>query len=156
MQKFRKRFRIPFALFRDWLVPICREQHIFKTTKSPIPLEFKVLVALRIFDRNNTADDSNELSSGVIRESTCVSILKEFVTKMAYNLYYLFVCEPEGYDLLKVMEMYRILGLPGAIGSMDVTHVVYGWCPMHLKHSCIGKEGITVHTTFRPTKSVML
>ena len=38
--------------------------------------------------------------------------------------------------------MYRILGLPGAIGSMDVIHVVYGRCPKHLKHSCIGMEGV--------------
>ena len=67
----------------------------------------------------------------MIGESTCVSIFKEFVTNMAHNLYHLFVCEPEGDDLLRVMKMYRILGLPGAIGSMDVTHVVYGRCPKH-------------------------
>jgi hypothetical protein len=38
------------------------------------------------------------------------------------------------------MEGYRLLGLPGAIGSMDVTHVKWERCPEHLHWSCIGKE----------------
>ena len=37
--------------------------------------------------------------------------------------------------------MYRLLGFPGAIGSMDCTHVHWGRCPPNLKWQCIGKEG---------------
>ena len=28
-KKFRRRFRIPYILFRDWLVPLCRVRNIF-------------------------------------------------------------------------------------------------------------------------------
>jgi hypothetical protein len=72
-KKFRRRFRIPFLLFRDWLVPLCKEKNIFCTYRR-IPIEFKVLVPLRILGRNNTADDTKELCGGVIGESSCVEI----------------------------------------------------------------------------------
>ena len=140
-KKIRRRFRIPFALFHEWLVPICREKNLFGAAQSPIPLEFKVLVALRILGRNNTADDTNELSGGSIGDSTCNEIFKTFVVNFAKECYHESVREPEGEDLLKVMEMYRLLGFPGAIGSMDCTHVHWGRCPPNLKWQCIGKEG---------------
>ena len=58
-KKFRRRFRIPYILFRDWLVPLCRERNIFGAASSHIPIEFKIL-AVRILGRNNTADDTDE------------------------------------------------------------------------------------------------
>jgi hypothetical protein len=139
-KKFRRRFRIPYLLFRDWLVPLCEESNVFCTSQSRIPVEFKVLVALRILGRNNSADDTNELSGGVIGESTCNTIFKVFVTKISNLLYHEYVKEPEGQELQRVMEGYRLLGLPGAIGSMDVTHVWWARCPPELVWSCTGKE----------------
>jgi hypothetical protein len=101
---------------------------------------FQSLVALRILGRNNSADDTNELSGGVIGESTCNAIFKVFVTKISKLLYHEYVKEPEGPELQRVMEGYRLLGLPGAIGSMDVTHVRWERCPRELVWSCTEKE----------------
>jgi hypothetical protein len=33
------------------------------------------------------------------------------------------------------------MGLPGCVGSMDVTHVQWGGCPSNLRHHCIGRYG---------------
>ncbi len=41
----------------------------------------------------------------------------------------------------KVMEVYARLGLPGAMGSMDCTHVNWDMCPVKLAHLCTGKSG---------------
>ena len=38
------------------------------------------------------------------------------------------------------MEVYRLLGFPGACGSMDATHVHWAACPKHLTNLCKGKE----------------
>ena len=56
-------------------------------------------------------------------------------------LYSDFVKEPEGEELIDIMELYRLLGLSGAIGSMDCTSVCYGRCPASLKWLYIGKDG---------------
>ena len=39
---------------------------------------------------------------------------------------------PTGERLVNVMEMYAMLGFPGAIGSMDATHIRLGKCPAHI------------------------
>ena len=62
---FRLRFRVPFALFRDILVPMCREKDVFgdrDNHRVRVPLEFKILASLRILGRGNSADDIAELS----------------------------------------------------------------------------------------------
>jgi hypothetical protein len=66
-KKFRRRFRIPFPLFRDVLVPLAKERNLFKTKrKSHIPIEFKILLSLRILGRGVCADDINELVSTIV------------------------------------------------------------------------------------------
>ena len=32
-------------------------------------------------------------------------------------------------------------GFPGCVGSMDVTHLHWGNCPVELRHHCIGRYG---------------
>ena len=62
---FRLRFRFPFALFRDILVPMCRVKNTFGDQynhRVRVPLEFKILASLRILGRGNSADDIAELS----------------------------------------------------------------------------------------------
>ena len=102
-KKLRQRFRIPYILFPDWLVHLCRENNIFGTASSHISIEFIILVALRILRKNNTEEYTNELCGGSIGESTCVQILKTFVTNMSTLLYDEWISEPEGEDLKKVM-----------------------------------------------------
>jgi hypothetical protein len=51
---FKRRFRIPFGLFSDVLIPMCVEKNIFGTTHESrvrVPLEFKILMCLRILGR---------------------------------------------------------------------------------------------------------
>jgi len=51
---FKRRFRIPFGLFEDVIIPMCEENNIFETahpTRIRVPIEFKVLMCLRILGR---------------------------------------------------------------------------------------------------------
>ena len=51
---FQRRFRVPFGLFMDQLVPMCADRNIFKTKDDRfvrVPIEFKILICLRILGR---------------------------------------------------------------------------------------------------------
>jgi hypothetical protein len=139
-QKFRRRFRVPYPVFREVLVPLCIEKKIFnKQRSSYIPVDFKVLLALRILGRGVCADDIEELTG--IGESTVLDIFHQFCAGFTEHCFHLYVKTPEGEKLSKVMEVYRRLGLPGAMGSIDATHVKWDKCPVYLTHACKGKEG---------------
>lgn len=51
---------------------------LFAAAQSSISLEFKALVALRVLERNKTADDRNELSGRSIGESTVKTFIANF------------------------------------------------------------------------------
>lgn len=54
---FRRRFRLPYPVFKD-LATLCRQQRVFEErSNSMIPLEIKLLVCLRILGRGSVADD---------------------------------------------------------------------------------------------------
>ena len=73
--KFRLRFRVPFPLFKK-LIPAVKAAHIFnKSRSSYIPLEFKVMIALRIIGRDTDCDTASELSG--VPKSTCNAIVKQ-------------------------------------------------------------------------------
>ena len=138
-KKFRRRFRVPYKLFADILVPICRDANIFSMQNhSYMSIEFKILIALRVLGRDAKADDINELIN--IGESTATYIFKTFVTEFSKVFMSTFVKFPEQEELLDIMETYRMLGFPGAIGSVDCTHVRLNRCPNNLKWLCTGKE----------------
>ena len=64
---FRLRFRIPSLVFKEFLVPMCKDANIFsisEESKVRVPMEFKFLMCLRILSRGNVADNIAELSSG--------------------------------------------------------------------------------------------
>jgi hypothetical protein len=139
---FRLRFRIPFLLFRDVLLPTFREKNIFPDQgnhRVRVPLEFKILASLRILGRGNCVDDISELSH--IPNSSVLHYFHRFVDGFVECCYDEFVRMPEGEDLAQVMEMYSVLGFPGAVGSMDATHVRLGKCPNSYIPVCKGKEG---------------
>ena len=133
------RFRIPPRLFFDVLVPMCESKNVFQMKHDGrIPIQFKIMVALRILGRGVTADDIEELSG--IGESTALSIFKTFVKEFSKAFLEEYVHFPVGDELLKCMEIYRVLGVPGALGSADCTHVRLGKCPEGLRWLCKGKE----------------
>jgi hypothetical protein len=76
-------------------------------------------------------------------ESSVLSIFKTFVTNMTRYCFNDFVKSPTGIRMGQTLECYRRLGLPGAIGSMDATHVRWDKCPVNLTNLCKGKEGYT-------------
>lgn len=140
--KFRRRFRVPFPMFINILVPQCKEKNIFELKGRghfTIPIEFKLLIALRILGRDAVADECEELS--FVSESTCHYIFKKFVTNYSKHFYDQYVKCPVGNDLLKVMEVYRRLGFPGCVGSIDCTHVKWSMCSKDEKWKASGKEG---------------
>ena len=68
---------MPYNLFRDILIPLCEEHNVFRVKKRTlIPVEFRLLIALRILGRGVTADDCNELCG--VPLSTCNTIFKTF------------------------------------------------------------------------------
>ena len=104
--KFRRRFRVPYPLFKEIIVPDCHRMNVFEVkVRHLVPIEFKILIALRILGRDAVADDCEELSS--VGESTCHEYFKMFVRNYEKHFYDKFVKLPEGRDLLNVMEVYQ-------------------------------------------------
>jgi hypothetical protein len=136
--KFRLRFRVPYPLFKYRLIPAIKDANIFnKKRASYIPIEFKVMVALRIIGRDTDCDTASELSG--IPKSTCNNIMKEFCLAFSKAFYDEFVYFPGGDELSKIMETFAKVGFPGAVGSMDVTHFRWLACPKEEFNLCKGK-----------------
>ena len=145
-KQFRRRFRIPFRFFNEWLVPQCEENNIFGLKRKAdgsvfgiIPLEIKILIALRILGRGNCCDDLNEFTQ--VGESTCNNYFKQFVKAFSARFKEKFISPAKGDDLKQVIEVYSRHGFPGACGSMDCTHIPRRMCPVELTNLCTGKEG---------------
>ena len=94
---------------------------------------------MRILGRDYCSDSISELS--FIGESTVNAIFKAFLKQFSEALYDLYVRPPEGEELLVVMERYRRLGFPGAIGSVDCTHVKWSMCSKDDRWLASDKEG---------------
>lgn len=135
---FRRRFRLPFNLFQQFVEDV-RGAGIFPHKRiSKIPIEFKVLCCLRILGRDSCADAISELCG--IGESTANAIFHTFVEGCSGKLFSKYVYPPEGAYLRSVKDTYAKMGFPGAIGSMDCTHIRWDKCPSNLQNVCRGKE----------------
>jgi hypothetical protein len=145
-KQFRRRYRLPANFFLDWLVPKCKEVNLFNAKRKAngdlmgqIPIEFKLLIGLRILGRGNCFDDIAEASQA--GESTVHAIFQEFVLSFSKEFKDSFIFVPEGDELGAIHDVYRRLGFPGCIGSMDCTHIRWYGCPVELSNACHGKEG---------------
>ena len=137
---FRLRFRVPYSMFVD-IVKECVDANVFGSgvREAKIGIDFKVLTCLRILGRNFVCDSVVEiLNTGV---ATVNNIFKDFAANYSAAYYDKYVYVPEGAELDKVEKVYRYMGFPGCVGSMDVTHLHWGACPKHLRHHCIGRYG---------------
>ncbi len=150
-KRFRTRFRVPYPMFlrlvewtRTWvewsptnpsgLKPFCH----FKRPR--IATELKVLGVLRMLGRGVCYDDIQELSS--ISASVMSIFLRTWCRKFTEEIFPEHVFLPKTKeDIAKAMGEYSILGLVGAICSMDVTHVRWDRCPYTLHNLYAGKEG---------------
>jgi hypothetical protein len=139
-RKFRRRFRLPFSMFLE-VVEECKEHNVFgiAVRKSKIAIEFKLLSCLKILGRDLCADEIDENLN--IGESTVNKFFKMFITNYAAAMFSKYVYVPEGEEMDRVEEVYRHMGFPGCIGSMDCTHIFWDKCPEKLRFLCKGKEG---------------
>ena len=82
---FRKRFRLPYALFVNF-VKEAKDKNIFEEVRcGKIAVEFKIMIGLRILGRDSCADDISEHLN--IGESTVYPIFKQFVDGCVKYLY---------------------------------------------------------------------
>jgi hypothetical protein len=128
-KKFRLRFRVPWPLFLE-LVRKCRKEdaNIFNSSnRSNVPIEFKILVSLRILGRDTDTDTVSELSG--LPQSTSLYIFKDFCSGFVKHFYTTFVYFPIGEELQQINDVFSKVGFPGACGSMDVTHFRWDRCP---------------------------
>ncbi len=105
---------------------------------SAIPLEFKVLIVLRILARGNDFDTISELS--LVPLSTCHRIFVTFIKSFVVNFFDKYVYFPTGDKLRECMNTYKLLGFNGCVGSFDCTHIYWNKCPKELVNYCVGKE----------------
>ena len=97
---FRRRFRVPFPIFKV-LVQRCEESNLFGIkcpSKVRVPIEFKVLISLRIMGRGNVCDDIAEMSG--VPESTCSVIFHRFCTQFAKNFFDEYVIHQSMWDFI--------------------------------------------------------
>ena len=84
----------------------------------------------------------NQYDGSGISEETLRVFFHDFNEFFASNFYDAFVFPPTTpEDVAKVTTIYRRLGFPGAVGSIDCVHVRWDKCPFSLRSSCKGKEG---------------
>ena len=140
---FRKRFRIPFPVFKI-LLARTRAWHEKSqrdcSGRQRIPTELKLLGVLRILGRATCFDGITELSG--ISIPAMDSFFHKFTKWFRTEVYPEFVYTPKTKEeLVKIQAAYSALGLPGCIGSMDVVHVAWCMCPAWLMNLAKGKEG---------------
>ena len=146
---FRRRFSVPFSMFRD-IVEEAREwpgqnakrrgdRAVDCVGTLGVPLELKVLGALRMSAKVCSFDAIAELSGMSV--STMQSFYHHFWDKFVREFKDRWFTYPttalEAEDNLAV---YGRLGFPGAIGSVDCTHVLWGRCPSMYQNTYTGKE----------------
>ena len=81
---FRLRFRMPFDLFEEGLVPLVRRAG-FLSDRGRIPLEIQVMIGLRRLGRGLVADDVAELAN--VAPSTVEWVFHKFVVGMVEHYF---------------------------------------------------------------------
>ena len=138
---FQLRFRVPNLLFKHYLVPKCESLNIFgikHVVNSKCPIELKIMCCLRILGRGLVYDDILEMSQ--IPLSTIPYYLHTFCENITALLYETVIKNPANEGLQSRMDHYSALGLPGAMGSVDCTRVLWNRCPSKLRNFAVGKE----------------
>ena len=143
-KQFRAKFRVPLQLFQDEIVPQCIAHNVFETKRFTKNYEdvvkLKVLACLRIIGRGVLPDDAAEMSNNFFGRSTVNSFFLKFLVNFSSALYDEFIHPPTDERLQVILEIYRRLGMPGAVGSLDGTTFWWLRCPEYLRHECLGKD----------------
>jgi hypothetical protein len=150
LKKFRRRFRLPFRVFRRFIDDARREGWFPKTEqrdavgREGTPLELLVLGSLRYLGRGWTFDDIEE-STGVSEEVHRV-FFYDFVKFGSTILFDQWVVAPHtATDSASSTAEFSAAGSPGCFGSADATHIILEKCFARLKNQHIGFKDS--HTT---------
>ena len=84
---FMLRFRVPFILFDQKIKKMCIENNVFEMTyesKATVPIEFKILLALRLLGRGNCYDDINELSQVISTNSSPTFLVSSMMSSFVF------------------------------------------------------------------------
>lgn len=147
LTKFRRRFRIPYEMFRSLMEKFEQEDY-FTSANGDInaagvpaaPLELKVLGALKVLGNGIGFDVLPELNG--ISEETNRVFFHKFCKVMAEKLFAEYVIIPQDPNEIKrIADLYSRLGFPGACGSIDCVHLQWDMCPAMEKNLYTGKEG---------------
>jgi len=103
-----------------------------------MPVELKVLGALRTLGRATLHDDVAEISGADAETHRKAFIL--FIRFVSSHFREEWIREPEGEELEQVVREFQMMGFPGAVGSMDATHVHWRRCPSGATNLHTGKE----------------
>lgn len=120
---------------------MCTDRDVFgvQIRKRKIPVEFKVLASLKILGRDLCCDEIDESLN--ISQSHTLYFFKQFINNFAAIFFDQYVHVPKGDELRSILKVYRRMGFPCCVGSMDVTHIYWDKCPNNLRFHCKGKEG---------------
>jgi hypothetical protein len=149
---FRRRFRLPYALFES-LIKVMLDDNWFPSAYEAngrgkldscgirgCSLQVKVLSVLRVLGRGVCFDELYDGSG--CSESMMSRFFHEFLIIFNDRLFHCSVKAPATQnEVSKLEKIYGFLGMAGAIGSTDCTHIALGKCPVHWRNSCVGKEG---------------
>eukprot|EP00613_Pedinella_sp_CCMP2098_P060687 CAMPEP_0171982880 /NCGR_PEP_ID=MMETSP0993-20121228/272970_1 /TAXON_ID=483369 /ORGANISM="non described non described, Strain CCMP2098" /LENGTH=685 /DNA_ID=CAMNT_0012635561 /DNA_START=176 /DNA_END=2236 /DNA_ORIENTATION=+ len=121
---FRRRFRVPYPIF-VLLLRWTKDWHETAATDAAgrvrVPTELKLLGVLRVLGRGTCFDGIEELSG--VSVSTMHSFFHKFTAWFREEVFPVFVSTPKTKEgLVQIEAAYKLLGLPGAVGSMDVVH----------------------------------
>ena len=144
---FRLKFRLPYNVFQ-LLVTSLMEHELFIQWRSnnsdctgvkSTPLELLLLGALRMLGRASIIDC---VASDIkVSFATMHAFFRKFCTYGGTVLFHLHVKHPTSKeDLYECMKYYARMGLHGAVGSMDATHLASVRIPMSLAQA---------HTSFK-------
>jgi hypothetical protein len=105
--------------------------------KPSAPIELLVLTALRYLGRGWTFDDLSE--STAISEDVIRVFLHQFIKFGSTTLFESFVKSPSTVqEAERESHEFEMAGLPGAIGSMDATHILHERVKYRLRQSHLG------------------
>ena len=151
---FRRRFRVPYRLYVE-LVKCMLDEGWFLgfgphgqgkldatklETMRGASLWVKVLSVLRILGRGVVFDECFDGSG--CSESMIAEFFHSFLSAFVSRLLHCVVCPPKTREELNVhLRIYERLGMNGAFGSTDCTHIPLGKCPRSYANMCTGKSG---------------
>jgi hypothetical protein len=154
LQKFRRRFRLPYHKFLE-LVEEARLENWFprwtrlhpKNNLPPSPLELLILGSLRYLGRGFTFDDCEECTA--VSEDVHRVFFHSFIKVGRTILYDKYVITPTNAEEAKGhMPEFEMAGLPGCTGSFDATHVVHEKCSYRLNRMHKGCKSKNTTRTF--------